>query len=107
MLGSAASRTRKKDDKTVGSLNLLGIGITTPRTRPQTLSFGSGGMTDRSGPDLNASYRTTLPKLDLADVESMMDPKNRYCYTARSLTHEERQQMKDAARNTYVPAKAP
>lgn len=48
-----------------------------------------------------------LPKLDLASLQALADPTHRYSQTSRPLTHEERETIKDSARNTYRPAISP
>jgi hypothetical protein len=65
----------------------------------QTLAYAPGGAI--------AFMRTDLPKLDLKTLETIANPAFRFDMTSRSISHEERQAMKDSARNTYQPAVAP
>lgn len=48
-----------------------------------------------------------LPKLDLSVLQQLQDPFHRFNMTARSQTFEERDALKESARNTYRPAISP
>lgn len=48
-----------------------------------------------------------LPKLDLSVLQHLNDPYHRYDLTSRSMSHEERQEMKDSGRNSYRPKLQP
>lgn len=69
--------------------------------KPQTLSFGPGGCID------SFHKLKKVPRLNLALTERLRDPFHRYDMSQRSPTHEERDFMKQSARNTYRPANEP
>jgi len=48
-----------------------------------------------------------MPKLDLSVLKTLQDPGHRYNYSTRSYTHDEREAVKESARNTYRPAISP
>lgn len=76
----------------------------------QTLTYAPGGATVklRNGDLAYSAGHSGLPKLDLSELEKMCDPMHRYNTTsARSYTHDEREAMKESARNTYRPAIPP
>ncbi|CAJ1447588.1 unnamed protein product [Effrenium voratum] len=76
--------------------------------KPQTLTFGPGGSTDsfhKLKVDERSSY--SVPRLNLALVDKLRDPFHRYDMSYRSPSHEERNVMRESARNTYRPAIAP
>lgn len=73
-----------------------------PKT--QTLAYGPGGSIDKP---LAATGKLILPKLDLSVLQHLNDPFHRYDLTHRSLTHDEKKDMKDSARNTYRPELQP
>lgn len=75
---------------------------------PQTLAFGSGGAFQHSSkchPALTPGRG--VPKLDMTILDKMDDPKHRYDRSARPLTHDEREEARDTARNTYRPGLPP
>jgi hypothetical protein len=51
--------------------------------------------------------KTDIPTLDLQVLQKMSDPKHRFDMSTRSITHDERKEMRESARNTYRPAIAP
>jgi hypothetical protein len=65
----------------------------------QSLAFAPGGAF--------VGGKTEVPTLDLAALQQMSDPKCRFDFSKRSITHDERAAAKDSARNTYQPAIAP
>jgi len=69
----------------------------------QTLTYGLGGQHAKGV----TGGMSGLPKLDLKQLESLMNPRNRYDMTKNSATHEEREAAKESARNTYRPALPP
>jgi hypothetical protein len=71
------------------------------QTKAQSLNFAPGGELVKS--------KTGIPKLDLAMMETISHPASghRYNYSARSLTHDERQSEIESSRNTYRPNIAP
>lgn len=67
--------------------------------KQQSLAFGPGGPI--------AFMSTDIPSLDLKTLQTMSDPTYRFNMSQRSVTHEERAEAKESARNTYRPAIAP
>merc|ERR1719379_1829283 len=53
------------------------------------------------------SGQQLMPKLDLSVLQKIQDPGHRYNYSARSLSHDEREALKESGRNTYRPAISP
>eukprot|EP00933_Yihiella_yeosuensis_P080533 TRINITY_DN93985_c0_g1_i1.p1 TRINITY_DN93985_c0_g1~~TRINITY_DN93985_c0_g1_i1.p1 ORF type:complete len:679 (-),score=97.63 TRINITY_DN93985_c0_g1_i1:54-1979(-) len=79
-------------------------------TKDQSLTYGKGG----TGPSFNFSVKSPGAsvgpqdlKLDLSVMKTLADPFHRYDMSARSPTHEERNALKESARNSYCPAIAP
>jgi len=68
--------------------------------RGHTLTYGPGGAMDtmRSG---------EVPVLDLSVLQQLADPHHRFNMSARSITHDEREAMRESARNTYQPSIPP
>mmetsp|Transcript_41687 Transcript_41687/g.124527 ORF Transcript_41687/g.124527 Transcript_41687/m.124527 type:complete len:633 (+) Transcript_41687:1-1899(+) len=73
----------------------------------QTLAFGAGGATDKLKPMDALRYSSQVPKLDLAVLETLKDPFHRYNQSGRTVTHDERRELSESARNTYAPANPP
>lgn len=71
----------------------------TKHNKKQTLAFAPGGAI--------AHMKTDIPLLDLNTLQQLTDPKHRFNKSARSFTHDERNALKESARNTYKPAIAP
>lgn len=67
--------------------------------KKQSLAFAPGGAI--------AFMKSDIPSLDLEVLKQMSDPNHRFNKSQRSVTHDEREAMKDSARNTYKPAIAP
>mmetsp|Transcript_3328 Transcript_3328/g.7418 ORF Transcript_3328/g.7418 Transcript_3328/m.7418 type:complete len:471 (-) Transcript_3328:16-1428(-) len=66
----------------------------------QTLTYGPGGA--------HTTIKTSdIPRLDLKQLETLMDPRNRLDMSTPIVTHEERQAQKDSARNSYRPGIPP
>mmetsp|Transcript_6479 Transcript_6479/g.11952 ORF Transcript_6479/g.11952 Transcript_6479/m.11952 type:complete len:647 (+) Transcript_6479:118-2058(+) len=68
-------------------------------SKQQSLAFAPGGPI--------AFMKTDIPKLDLNVLQTMSDPSHRFNMSHRSVTHEERDSIRESARNTYRPAIAP
>lgn len=75
----------------------------------QSLVYGPGGATDslKVTSDPYLAGKPQMPKLDLSVLQTMANPSHRFNYNTRQLTHDERAEMKESARNTYRPAIAP
>jgi len=74
----------------------------------QTLTYAPGGPTDATKPlDALRYSKGPVPHLDMSVLEAMKDPFHRYDRSGRSLTHDEREAMRESARNTYRPAIPP
>lgn len=74
----------------------------------QTLAFGPGGATDKTNPiEVLSKSEGLVPKLDLNVLETLADPFHRYNQSGRTVTHEEREALRESARNTYRPAVPP
>lgn len=70
--------------------------------KTQTLNYAPGGPHDALKGD-GYTKAAVLPALDLQALEKLCDPSRRYDMSTRSITHDERESMKDSARNTYRP----
>eukprot|EP00931_Biecheleriopsis_adriatica_P081804 TRINITY_DN5513_c0_g1_i4.p1 TRINITY_DN5513_c0_g1~~TRINITY_DN5513_c0_g1_i4.p1 ORF type:complete len:629 (-),score=137.74 TRINITY_DN5513_c0_g1_i4:75-1961(-) len=78
--------------------------------KSQTLAYGAGGSVDGAKPLVLAGLyagQGKTPKLDLSALQTMTDPYHRYNMSTRSVAHDERDRMKESARNTYRPALQP
>eukprot|EP00448_Togula_jolla_P000404 CAMPEP_0170614838 /NCGR_PEP_ID=MMETSP0224-20130122/25017_1 /TAXON_ID=285029 /ORGANISM="Togula jolla, Strain CCCM 725" /LENGTH=521 /DNA_ID=CAMNT_0010940529 /DNA_START=115 /DNA_END=1680 /DNA_ORIENTATION=+ len=80
-----------------------------PKPLGQTLSYKSGGATDTLKAETIFTARSEggVPALDLSMLKVMQNPHHRYNYSYRSQTHDERNALKESARNTYRPAISP
>ncbi|CAJ1378512.1 unnamed protein product [Effrenium voratum] len=78
--------------------------LRTNHAKTQMLAYGPGGSIDKP---LTSAGKLLLPKLDLSVLQNLNDPFHRYDLTNRSVTHDERRDMKDSSRNTYRPALQP
>lgn len=90
---------------------LPGYTVTNPmnQAKPlrQTLTYGPGGATDTKQPPKPTVASGGVPQIPMHLIQQMRDPNARFAQSERSTTHDEREALKDSARNTYRPANAP
>lgn len=75
--------------------------------RKQSWSYGPGGAMDALKPTPRGEPGQAVPTLDFGALKAMLAPAGRYNVDKEPPTHDERQHMKDSAKNTYRPALAP
>jgi len=108
--GSLTSRSKVKVPFLPGyGLTAPGLASTDLKTsfrKTQSLVYGPGGANPSTKGYSAGSGE--LPKLDLASLESLCDdPMRQINGTTRSITHDEREALRESARNTYKPAIPP
>eukprot|EP00928_Gymnodinium_smaydae_P013060 TRINITY_DN1475_c0_g4_i1.p1 TRINITY_DN1475_c0_g4~~TRINITY_DN1475_c0_g4_i1.p1 ORF type:complete len:598 (+),score=113.79 TRINITY_DN1475_c0_g4_i1:121-1794(+) len=111
MMSMRGTPRSARSDATVPFLPGMASHGATPRHKAQTLGYGPGGALDAAATLIargkSSAAPPALPKIDMDLLKVLQDPTHRYNYSARSLTHDEREAHRESARNTFRPEISP